>query len=725
MTPGEDIPPVGTTGRAPGAPSLPPQGSPDGDEAERELSELIDAIGGAARVRGSFVYAPNGNVNAGSVHGGQRIHNASVNGGHAPRQGRVREGPIPEAEVRAAEFGFARPEWFDEALRMLERGPLFLAGRAGTGRRTTALNLLRASCGKEAPLRALDSVIELDRWQPTDAFARGYLMDGLFPARPLGPGVLGHVRELLEGVRARMVIVLPDDTDLLRRLEQDLHVTPMMCAPPPPAMVFGSYFEAVVEDRWERERLLSALKGRHDLGDLLAPELVPADVVELVTAIVAADGDPEALGDLEARLGYRAEQEVPDLVARLRGDPEALAFLLAACVFEGLDHRLVREEADRLLTLSQGRLVAMLPGTGVEGDGKTERPNPEFAFRYSLTELLHAVRAVRQERRIHTAGAYAHSVEAIAFVRHRQAEAVLRYVWREYGRLSELLVEWLRQVDPTDEVTAVAGRFMGNAAKWGGGRRALRHIEALAGSERVNSRLIAAKALGIAAQDPVLVAEVRYRLNCWSQAAGSQRRTTVAYACGSEFGISRPDLALRLLRTLLLGVRDRSTGKGMDGDDQVLAAVRVAIMSLFQAGHEAQVFGRLVAWLEEGRCDTDQVLTLFAHVLRSSQWFVRRLAAWDPEATAIVDMTRRALNSGAVFETTRPELLDWAERGQWDDLLRRAVENLFAALAGVMRRGEFRLFVDLQETGTDGWAGQYAARTALARWRSGERWEAA
>jgi hypothetical protein len=725
VTPGEDISQVGTEGPAPGASSLLPQGPPHGDEAERELSELIDAIGGAARVGGPFVYAPNGNVNAGSVHGGQRVHNTSASGGHAPRRGRVREGPIPEAEARAAEFGFARPGWFDEALRILERGPLFLAGRAGSGRRTTALNLLRVSCGKEAPLRALDSVVELDRWQPTDASARGYLMDGLFPSRPLGPGVLGHVRELLEGVRARMVIVLPDDTELLRRLEQDLHVTPMMCVPPPPAMVFGSYFEAVVEEQRERERLLSALEGRHDLGDLLAPELVPADVVELVTAIVAAGGDPEALGDLEARLGYRAEQEVPDLVARLRGDPDALAFLLAACVFEGLDHRLVREEADRLLTLSQGRLAAMLPGTGAEGDAKIERPNPEFVFRRSLTELLHAVRAVRQERRIHTAGAYAHSVEAIAFVRHRQAEAVLRYVWREYGQLSELLVEWLRQMDRAEELTSAAGRFMGNAAKWGGGRRALRHIQVLAGSERVNNRLIAANALGIAAQDPVLVAEVRYRLDGWSRAASSQRRTTVAYACGSEFGISRPDHALRLLRTLLLGVRDRSAGEGADGNDQVLAAVRVAIMSLFQAGHETEVFGRLVAWLEEERCDTDQVLALFGHVLRSPQWFVRRLAAWGPDATAIVDMTRRALNSDEVFETTCPELLDWAEWGQWDDLSRRAVENLFAALAGAMRRGELRLFVELQERGTDGWAGQHAARTALDRWRSGERWEAA
>ncbi|NEE26213.1 hypothetical protein G3M53_12165, partial [Streptomyces sp. SID7982] len=127
--------------------------------------------------------------------------------------------------------------------------------------------------------------------------------------------------------------------------------------------------------------------------DLLVPELVPAEVVELVTAIVEADGDPDALGDVRARLSYRAEQEVPEIIAKLRGDPDALAFLLSVCVFERVDHRIVREEADRLLELSQGRLTAMLPAVDGQGAEKAERPNPDFVFRRSLTELLHAVRA--------------------------------------------------------------------------------------------------------------------------------------------------------------------------------------------------------------------------------------------------------------------------------------------------------------------------------------------
>ncbi|WP_239568195.1 hypothetical protein [Streptomyces sp. G44] len=686
----------------------------------------MDAIGGAARAAGSFVYAPHGNVNTGSVHGGQRVHNSSVKEGRpGRREGRVREGPVPEAEVLAATFGFARPDWFDTALKDLEKGPLFLAGRPGSGRRTAALNLLRMSCGEGAQLRALDSVTELDRWQPTDASARGYLMDGLFPSRPLGPGVLGHVRSLLEKTRSRMVIVLPDDAALLRRLEEDLHVRPTVCVPPPPVMVFGSYLEAVVPEQRERERLLSALNPRHDLGDLLVPELVPVEVVELVMAIVAADGDPNALRDLGARLSHRVEREVPHLIAELCEDPDALAFLLAACVYEGLDHRLVREEADRLLKLSDGRLAAVLSGTSPQGVEQAERPNPDFVFRRSLTELLHAIRAVRRTREIRTEGAYAHSVEGVVFVRHRQAEAVLKYVWREYGQLSELLVEWLRDVHRSSELTRPVGRLMGKAAMWGGGRRALRHIQALAESERTTSRLIAATALGIAAEDPVLVAEVRYRLQRWSVAAGFRLRTTVAYACGAEFGLSRPDLALQLLHTLLSGVRGRHDDQAREGDATILLAVRVAITSLFQAGHEEKVFGCLVQWLDAERCDMEQLLSLFGQLLQSPQWFIRKLGDEGTEAGLIIEIIRHALNAESSFDATCAELLRWAEWGRWDETLFRAVENLFIALASSMRFGEFRLFVEMDEKASDGWPGLETARTSLNRWRSGERWEAA
>ncbi|MEK8171583.1 hypothetical protein NKH77_25625 [Streptomyces sp. M19] len=91
------------------------------------------------------------------------------------------------------------------------------------------------------------------------------------------------------------------------------------------------------------------------------------------------------------------------------------------------------------------------------------------------------------------------------------------------------------------------GRVMGLAAGWGGGRTALRHILTLAKDERSTSRAIAAHALGMAAEDPILVTEVKHWLDRWSSQAGPQLRSTVARTCGTGFGASRLDLAMRLL----------------------------------------------------------------------------------------------------------------------------------------------------------------------------------
>ncbi|MFI1825665.1 hypothetical protein ACH41E_04310 [Streptomyces sp. NPDC020412] len=689
---------------------------------EHEPSDAFNPFDGAAGPPGPYVWAPYANVNTGAVHGDQRVHNGPMEDSASQRAARVHEGPVPESEVAAAAFGFAEPAWFVTAREKLDGRVLFLAGRPGSGRRTAALNLLRQHCGDGAPLQALDSVTELDRWQPSEPSVRGYLVDGLFPTRPLGPGVLGHVRSLLKKAGACMVVVLPDDTALLRRLEQDLHVSPTICEPPPPSWVFDSRFAAEVPDQQERERLIAAVD-EQVLGELLAPELVPAEVVELVTAIVAAGGDASLVGDLGERLSFRAEQEAPELIARLRDESDALAFLLAACVYEGLDHRIVKEEADRLLELSDGRLAAVLPVTDPEGSRSEERPNPQFVFRRSMTDLLDAVGASRQMPRIPGRGAYAHSVEPVSFVRHRQAETVLRHVWREYSQVSDLLVRWLSEVSHENELTLPAGRVMGKAASWGGGRRALRHIGTLAASERMTSQMIAAHALGIAAEDPQLVGEVRYRLHNWSQAVSPCLRITTAYACAAEFGLARPKFALRLLHNLM---RDTSTGKDAEAKKRrVHIATQQAILRIFHSGHEGQTFSRIMEWLNDNEIESDQLLTLFGRLLQSSEWFRQQISRETAHGHLAISAIRKALNTDDSFDSTCVALLGWAEQGRWDENASRAVEFLFHELARSMQYGELRLFVEIDQKGSEGWAGREIARTALSRWRNGEGWQAA
>ncbi|MGK4584853.1 hypothetical protein [Kitasatospora sp. HPMI-4] len=692
--------------------------SGEDDFGPEDFDEDFDGLSGVRTPGGRryVIYAPHGNINTGSVHGDQHVRNGDSAAGQGGRRVEAHEGPISPLEILDARAGFAEPDWFPAALRELGTGILFLTGEPGTGRRTAALNLLYRHSGHSMDLRALDSDEDLSLWRPTHAGTRGYLVYGLFPHYPLGPAVIANLRRLLTEADARMVIVLPDDPELVRGLSRDLHVSPVRCVPPRPRAVFDARLEAAVPGAAQRARLLARLDAGL-LEELLTPELLPAQVAELVTAVSEAGEDGPDPAGLRQRLSFLAEGEAPDLLKNLHDDADGLAFLLATCVFEGLDHRIVREEAERLLTLADGRLDSVLPeGEGQDGGhGRPgpPRPNPRFMFRRSLDDLLRTVRAQCAPSEIRAGSRYSYAVEPVRFTRHRQAETVLRHVWRQYGQLSGLLTEWLDNVPVRDtELAEPVGRFMGMAAGWGGGRRALRHIHELAGSDHTRSRRTAAYALGIAAEDPVLASEVKHHLTTWSGQAGWRRRSTVAYACGTDFGASRPDPAMSLLRR---------SYRGDDGDErQVAAAVRQALEDLFAAGNQPTVFRRIAEWADRSGPEAKLALRTFPALLPQSSWFEEQLLNAGEFTEKVVDLVRRSLNDDRHFDGIRDPLLGWCRTAAWNERLRAALETLLIALAQEMRHGVLRLFVEIDRDDNPELAGRHIAHHALEAWRAGE-----
>ncbi|MCQ9133089.1 hypothetical protein [Streptomyces hilarionis] len=680
----------------------------------------------------------NSNVNTASVQGGQHVENGSGPpgaGGSGPHFV-AHEGPVSPTEILDAVTGFAEPEWFPAALAELDGRVLFLSGEQGSGRRTAALNLLYRHTKHSMALRAVDNDEDLAAWHPTDTGTRGYLVDGLLPARPLKPGTVGNLRRLLQEADARMVIVLPDDPVVVRSLTRDLHVTPVRCAPPPPRALFEARLEAEVPNRTERDRLLAGLEPGL-LDELLTDRLVPAQVRELVGAVIrTADGGMTSR-DIRDRLSYLADEEIPGLLGSLRDDPDGLAFLLATCVFEGLDHRIVREQADRLLNMADGRLhsvlsenpddrVAAAHGTGRRAgpsvqptpggsasSPQTALPNPRFVFRRSLEDLLRTVRAEYGSKEYHATYGYTYVVEPVRFTRHRQGEAVLRHVWREYGSLSSLLTSWMGEVNGESDVTRPAGRVMGMAARWGGGRRALLHIRELAGSDRATGRAVAAYALGMAAEDPVLAGEVKYRLAQWSVHSSWQVRWTVAHACGTGFGAARPDQAMRLLRNVLRN--------GTSRQERVVAtAVRRSLLNLFSTGNQPTVFRHLTEWAETEGADVARLsLEVFPHLLVLGTWCQDQLLADGEFAGPVVNRTRLLIDDAQLSDATCQAVLLWCRAAAWDDRQKAAAETLLTTLAQDMRHGVLRLFVMIDRDGDPGIAGKGIARRALTAWRNG------
>ncbi|MBW1604381.1 hypothetical protein JJV70_20200 [Streptomyces sp. JJ66] len=666
-----------------------------------------------------MIYASQSNINAGSLHGDQRAVNSGGAGESGGRYVEVREGPVSAGEAHDALVGFAEPRWFDAALTTLDDHVTFLVGEPGTGRRTAALNLLSRRAAPEPEVWAVDSDTDLAAWRPPQVRGRGYLVDGLLPSRLPGPAALGRLRRWLAEDGAHLVIVLREDPGVLRALEHDLHVRPVRCTPAPPHAVFDARFRAAVPGADERQRLVAALEPGF-LDTLLSASLTPAEVAELVATVIAADGGPTATDDIRDRLSFLAENEVPDLLTVLREDPDGLAFLLAACVFEGLDHRIVREEAQRLLDLADGRLDAVLPPPEGGGDAASQpgpprpRPNPGFALRRSLDEQLRTVRARRAPRQVVRApGGYTYAVEPVWLTRHQQGEAVLRHVWRQYGQAAGLLTEWLNETSRDADLVQPVGRLMGLAAQWGGGRRALAHIRTLAWSDRDTSRRIAAAALGIAASEPVLASEVKHHVEAWGrQRQGWQARCTVAHACGGAYGLTRPAHAMRLLHHVLVRTGDAP-------EHTVRRAVRQALGALFDAGHPATVFRHLTSWAAEPGPPADLAMTVLPTLLRRGAWWCEQLLDGGECAADIVDLTRRALGDDDLFARTASAVVSWCRPGFADDRQHEAARVLLTALAQRWEHGVLRLFVVLDQDPEPDLAARDLVRAALDSWRHG------
>ncbi|MFF3002674.1 hypothetical protein ACFVTF_07695 [Kitasatospora sp. NPDC057940] len=657
-----------------------------GDGTGTSFEDLADLLSAGDRT-GPVIYAPYGNINTGAVHGDQRVLNGHA-AHHEDRHAHVRSGPIPPAELADAQSGFAEPDWFAGALASPGARLFFLTGRPGTGRRTAAVNLLlRLLLRRGRPGSALWSVdgdTDLSSWRPHRGEAGGYLLDDRQAPRSLRLSTVHHLQQSLESADAYLVIVVPDSPELVRGLEHQLRVGPLRHQPPVPEVVFATRFAAAVPDPDERDRLLKGLAPGL-LDTVLVPELVPAEVAELATAVATSAGKSLTLGSLHERLVLLADSEAPRIVAELRANPHALAFLLAVCVFEGLDHRLVQEQAERLLGILDGALRTV-PGNGDDGSPQFYA-DPRLALAWPWEELLHIVRAERMPPEIRTGPPHPRTLEPVRFTRHRQGEAVLRHVWREYSGLAAALTTWLEHVADTAELTAAAGRALGLAAGCGLGPQAFRRIGALAASERGADRAIAAHALSAAAADPALAEQVESLLNRLSRSHDPRRRSTVAHVCDTSFGRSRPDRAMELLLRV---------AQGPVGEPSLLVqrAVRPSVVNLFTSGGQPTVVRHLASRLRQSEADAESALRLFPHLLADllteASWFQQEILAEGACMRPVVELIRRSLDHDGVFDLTCRHLVRWCRLAPTGPRS-RAVDILFRELARHQGRGTRRL----------------------------------
>lgn len=665
-----------------------------------------------------------GLVTQGTVHGGQHLDARHGGQGDALATAVMierREGAISAEQIRLAMTGFAQPTWFDTALGLLGGRLLFLAGEPGSGRRTAALNLLRRHT-TTFDLRAVDSDVDLAAWRAGTTTARGYLVDRLLETRLLELDImaLDHVRAELNRIDACMVVVVDGRSPrVFQHVDEVLNAAPVRAVPPPPRTVLDAQLDSVLLGSERRQRVLAALPPGL-LTEILPPGLGPAQVVEVAAEIARfADGELDAT-EIREHLSFRAAERAPQLLSSLSDNADDLALLLATSVFEHFDHTLVEEEAVRLLEIARGRLDK--PPTGGSPDAGTDATaaRPPFVFQRSRQERFAAVGARRAPEQVRAASTYSYLVRPVAFTRHLQGRAVLEHVWREHREAGELLVDWLKETPEGQRRGDRAGFILGQLARWSSGHRALGPVGDLADSTKAGDWRMAARALGSAAADPVLISMIKSRLRDWSRGTSASRRCVVALTCATEFGLARPETALTLLR---------ECASGQDPSGAVQSAVRRALSALFtEPGNRTLVRDALLDW--SGGTGPARVTACAApvHLLRTAavsveagEWWSSHLLGIHPgpgpsdEPHPTLTLIRRALNEPDTYEPMRTALLQWQQRSLTSPHRARAVERLTDALAHHLRGGVFRLFTDLERAYPA--PGSHRAAQALADWR--------
>ncbi|MFF5424372.1 MULTISPECIES: hypothetical protein [unclassified Streptomyces] len=496
---------------------------------------------------------------------------------------RFREGPYPPDEVRDRLRGFVEPRAHAVCREKLTgRRVLLLRGEAASGTSTAAFALLHevTAGGRIIGLNAAE---DLTRWEPSSP--GGYMVQGIVPqaADMLDEVALNSLAGRLAETDAYVVVIVDQSTLLPRSLSPwcQQHIAPL------PRDVATALLKRMADEgALDAEQLDKAL-GSLDLPpfkEYLAISRSPGtgvEVAEELREVATRRRTPEAAAD-NLRLG--TVEAAGELLTRVGGDIDALAWTAALALFEEQDRSVVEQFAGCLKPL-----LAASPSP------QASLPQSGYLLGRAIEDRIDQVQARLLPRRAEAARGYRYWVEPVAFRRKHLAEEVLRRLWLDYEGFSGVLLTWMRGLPYKPGVDRLAGRRIGQVLCQASGPDVLRQLSVFASSPRAWHRRLAAHALGEVVQDSVLSAAVRSQLRQWSDAKGPEVRCTVAETCAGSLGLALPDFALGLLHTVLGGGEDAL-------DDNIRKAVSTALgVLLTEDVNRSPVLAQIVKWLAEPR----------------------------------------------------------------------------------------------------------------------------
>jgi hypothetical protein len=545
-----------------------------------------------------FTMAPHLRAERANVLGDTRVGGDVVGGDkhvHVHTEGRSRLrplGPVPAEELHRLERTFAPTRRYDEACaKLADARVLVLRGRAGTGRRTAALRMLRQIGGRGDEVIALDPGTEpaefADHLRPGAAHL---VVDPLTGTdRPLRDVHLHAVRQRIADSGGLFIAVTSTDTVVDGAATADW-------APPPAADVVRAHLTALLEagatgastrddseqgqrrvrDRARAEcaRLLDLAETRNYLRERPTPGEA-ADFARLLAAHAAGRIGTDALEGY----GRSSAEALADTWFSGSG-PELRdkAFLISLAAFDGSPYPLVAELGDVLFRNMQS--VEQPDGPG---------GHPVFAT--SRGARLALARAHERDQQTETPwGKLPEKV--VAFENSGAWAAVLEHVWMSHPAARLPMLGWLDTLsyDSRAVVRLRGAVAAGVLACADFGYAFDRLIARWASSDRLMERQLAAWSLYTAAARGMDVV-VRRLLSDWSR-QGSQGRRWTAVRTYALLGDASAATALREIA--------RVASTGATPDQALWSALVQTVETLLQEPAQNESLDALQQWGRAG-----------------------------------------------------------------------------------------------------------------------------
>lgn len=644
-------------------------------------------------------------------------------------------GPISTEELKEVDRLHRRPPGYEDMLRGLEeRRLVVLCGEPGSGRRYTALALLRERI--QGTIAQIDETAELASLDDEELGIRigdacGFVWEPARESERLGTMHLDRLRAVLEN-RKSYGAILVSGAAAAELLPASRYAH--LCLPPPFDEVLAARLEVLLPDLPSEARdEARAVAHRPDVVEALGVgDLRPYEAVRLAGLLAARAGrfphraarspsgswpdegplaheksDPAGPLDghpgLAGSVARRSPREQPDtglaelldacgtfatdqVMAWFAGvdrdaapaSPEvrAAAFRVALSVFHQGSYSLAAEASERL---------AREFATEIDPDPESVVGRP--LFDHDEARLLLARASVGRGEDL--VGSALAPVQTVRFQGARLPIAVLVHVWHTYHNFRRPMVRWLDELgnDLRPVVWTRAAVAAGLLATLDFGHSYHSLILPAAASARPRRRMFAALALDQAANADAVKPAARAVVQEWSRSGGKHLRWTAAAAAGygqvTDTAVEALDMIGRI---------------GGDPDDEGdLTAIAASAVVTLAASAPLEALQRIGAWIDDSRTERNALALVAIIRLVSARvadvphdedgrdtWpLVLQLAGRGrAEAGTLADLIAYALGHQVSHQATLAAVGGWIRAATDDETQQEALLRFVPRLVG-------------------------------------------